>query len=137
MAISKAQQKAVAKYDAKAYDKTLLRLPKGRLDVVRAYAEAHSESVNGFIGRAISETMARDSGTALQIAQNGPESTAGAEVVSLPHKAYKCAVEASEVVGEGLPDFVARAVATQAKRDKTSLAMGINPATGGKLEKEA
>ncbi|WP_299964973.1 hypothetical protein [uncultured Oscillibacter sp.] len=62
MAISKAQQKAVAKYDAKAYDKTLLRLPKGRLDVVRAHAESHSESVNGFIGRAILETMERDGG---------------------------------------------------------------------------
>lgn len=29
-----------------------------------------------------------------------------------------------------MPDFVARAVEIQAKRDKASLAMGINPATG-------
>lgn len=60
MAISKAQQKAVAKYDAKAYDKTLLRLPKGKLAVIRVHAQAQGESVNGFIGRAISETMKRD-----------------------------------------------------------------------------
>lgn len=60
MAVSKAQQRAVTKYDAKAYDKTLLRLPKGRLDIVKAHAEAHSESTNGFINRAISETMERD-----------------------------------------------------------------------------
>lgn len=79
MAISKAQQKAVAKYDAKAYDKTLLRLPKGRLDVVRAHAEANSESVNGFIGRAIAETMERDSRTAPEIA----ETPQGARAVSL------------------------------------------------------
>ena len=60
MAISKAQQKAVAKYDAKAYDKTLLRLPKGRLDVVRGHAAAQGESVNGFINRAIDHEMERD-----------------------------------------------------------------------------
>ena len=83
MAISKAQQKAVAKYDAKAYDKTLLRLPKGRLDVVRAYAEAHSESVNGFIGRAIAETMERDSRTAPEIAEKPAETPQGARAVSL------------------------------------------------------
>ena len=77
MAISKAQQKAVAKYDAKAYDKTLLRLPKGRLDVVRAHAEANSESVNGFIGRAIAETMERDSRTAPAIAEKPAEGRAG------------------------------------------------------------
>lgn len=61
MAVSKAQQRAVTKYDAKAYDKTLLRLPKGSLDIVKAHAEAKSESVNGFIKRAIAETMERDS----------------------------------------------------------------------------
>lgn len=60
IAISKAQQKAVAKYDAKAYDKTLLRLPKGRLDVVRTHAAAQGESVNGFINRAINHEMERD-----------------------------------------------------------------------------
>ena len=62
MAVSKAQQKAVTKYDAKAYDKTLLRLPKGRLDTVKAHASARGESTNGFIGRAILEAMERDGG---------------------------------------------------------------------------
>ncbi len=83
MAVSKAQQRAVTKYDAKAYDKTLLRLPKGRLDVVKDHASARGESVNGFIGRAISEAMERDSGgTASETAGNGPESTQEARVVS-------------------------------------------------------
>lgn len=60
MAVSKAQQKAVAKYESKAYDKTLLRLPKGRLDEIKAYTAAQGESVNGFINRAIDEAMERD-----------------------------------------------------------------------------
>ena len=60
MAVSKAQQKAVARYEAKAYDKTLIRLPRGKLDEIRGHAEERGESLNGFIGRAIGETMERD-----------------------------------------------------------------------------
>ena len=60
MAVSKAQQKAVARYEAKAYDKTLIRLPRGKLDEIRDHAEERGESLNGFIGRAIGETMERD-----------------------------------------------------------------------------
>lgn len=45
-------------------------------------------------------------------------------VVSLPSEAYKCAVDASEAAGEGLPDFVARAVTIQAKRDETARKLG-------------
>lgn len=92
MAVSKAQQRAVTKYDAKAYDKTLLRLPKGRLDIVKAHATAHGESVNGFIGRAILEAMEHDGGgTAPEIEGKRSGSTAGAEVISLPSDAQEAA----------------------------------------------
>lgn len=60
VAVSKAQQKAVAKYEAKVYDKTLIRLPKGRLDDIKTHAVAQGESVNGFINRAIDHEMERD-----------------------------------------------------------------------------
>ncbi|MCI6363099.1 hypothetical protein [Intestinimonas butyriciproducens] len=62
MAVSKAQQKATAKYEAKAYDKTLIRLPKGRLDEVKAHTERTGQSVNGFINEAIDEKMEREAG---------------------------------------------------------------------------
>ena len=61
MAVSKAQQKAVNKYMSENYDRINLTVPKGRKDTIKAHAEAHSESVNGFINRAIDETMERDS----------------------------------------------------------------------------
>ena len=60
MAVSKAQQKAVAKYEAKAYDKVLVRLAKGRLDEIKAHAEGRGQSVNGYIVAAIDEKMERD-----------------------------------------------------------------------------
>lgn len=60
MALTTARKKANAKYEAKAYDKTLIRLPKGRLDEIRAHIEPAGESLNGFINRAIMETMGRD-----------------------------------------------------------------------------
>ncbi len=60
MAVSKAQQKAVAKYMAKNYDEIKLRVGKGQKDKIKAHADNHGESLNGFINRAISETMERE-----------------------------------------------------------------------------
>lgn len=60
MAISKAQQRATAKYVKSSYDRIDLRVPKGNKDKIKAHAEQNGESVNGFINRAIDETMERD-----------------------------------------------------------------------------
>lgn len=60
MSVSKAQQKAVNKYVREKYDKLLLTMPKGRKDIIKAHAEANSESVNAFINRAIDEAIERD-----------------------------------------------------------------------------
>ena len=49
MAISKAQRKAVAKYNAANYDRVELRLPKGRKAVVEARAKALGGSINSYI----------------------------------------------------------------------------------------
>lgn len=60
MTASKAQQKAQNKWISKAYDRINLTVVKGRREIIKAHAEAHSESVNSFINRAIDETMERD-----------------------------------------------------------------------------
>ncbi|MCD8085487.1 MAG: hypothetical protein LUF28_04035 [Clostridiales bacterium] len=60
MAVSKAQQKAVHKYVKANYDRMELTLPKGQKAVIKAHAQEMGESVNAFVGRAISETMQRD-----------------------------------------------------------------------------
>ena len=61
MAVSKSQQKTVHKYVKANYDRIELTVPKGRKDTIKAHAGARGESVNSFIGRAIDETMERDS----------------------------------------------------------------------------
>ena len=60
MPVSKAQQKAVHKYIKANYDRQEITMPKGKKDAVKAHAESQGESVNGFINRAIDETMERD-----------------------------------------------------------------------------
>ena len=51
---------SIKRYEDKAYDQVLVRFPKGKKDIIKAHAEAHSESVNGFINRAIDEAIERD-----------------------------------------------------------------------------
>lgn len=58
--ISDAQRRAVAKYNAANYDRVELRLDKGQKETVKAHADTQGESLNAFINRAITETMARD-----------------------------------------------------------------------------
>lgn len=48
------------RYNAKKYDRINLTTPKGKKDLIAAYAERRGESVNGFINRAIDETMERE-----------------------------------------------------------------------------
>ena len=48
------------RYNAKTYDEIKIRVPQGQKDLIQAHAEAQGESTNGFINRAISETMERD-----------------------------------------------------------------------------
>jgi predicted HicB family RNase H-like nuclease len=63
MAISKAQQKAVAKYMKNNYDELKIRVPKGEKEQIKAHADNQGESLNGFVKRAIDETMKRDNET--------------------------------------------------------------------------
>ena len=60
MPISEARRKANERYNAKAYDEIKVRVPKGHKAELQAHAEQRNESLNGFINRAISETMERD-----------------------------------------------------------------------------
>ena len=57
-----AQKRATQKYDTKAYDRVALIVPKGKKAELQAHAESRGESLNGFVNRAIDETVRRDTG---------------------------------------------------------------------------
>ena len=57
--VSAAQRKATDKYLEK-FDEMRVRVPAGQKAVIKAHTEARGESLNGFIIRAMSETMERD-----------------------------------------------------------------------------
>lgn len=61
--VSKAQQKAVNKYVKNNYDRINVTFPKGHKEILKKHASQYGESVNGFINRAINETMERDGST--------------------------------------------------------------------------
>lgn len=72
--MTEARKKANAKYAATAYDRIELKVPKGKKDIVKAHAAKYQPeageigrdgyspagSLQGFINRAIDETMERD-----------------------------------------------------------------------------
>lgn len=129
--MGKASTRAHNKYNAKAYDRINLTVAKGQKENIQAHATAHGESVNGFIGRAIVETMERDGA-------GGPQEAAGAAAgaggISLSPDTLESAQQAAERTGEAVGEFLARAAQAQAKRDEISLHMGLNPAMGDKLD---
>jgi len=129
--VSKAQQKAVAKYVKTKYDRFGLTMPKGNLEKIKAHAGGQGESVNGFIGRAIDETIARDSNQPLEAVLRR-ENVSGIE---LPSETEKAAKTGAQRTGEGIDEFIARAVKAQIERDGRLLRMGANPLTGEKLAK--
>ena len=57
---TEARKRGNRKWDAANLDRISIAVPKGHKETIKAHAEAHSESVNGFINRAIEETMQRD-----------------------------------------------------------------------------
>jgi len=58
--VSKAQQKATAKYMRENYDRFNLVLPKGRKTELQEHVQQRGESLNGFVNRAIDHEVERD-----------------------------------------------------------------------------
>jgi predicted HicB family RNase H-like nuclease len=62
MAISEAQKRAVRKYKESNYDRLEISVPKGKKADLQAHAQERGESLNGFVNRAIDETVERERG---------------------------------------------------------------------------
>ena len=68
-----ARKEGNRKWDAQNLDRISIALPKGSKDKIKAHAEKRGESINGFVGRAISETMQRDALELPGAGQTGPD----------------------------------------------------------------
>lgn len=120
--ISKAQQKAVNKYVKNNYDRINVTFPKGQKELLKEHAEKLGESVNAFIVRSVNERM-----------EHGTESLAEAPAASsalLSPESLRTAQNCAEHTGETVPQFITRAIDSQAKRDDASRRLGLNPVTG-------
>lgn len=56
-----AQKRAAQKYLKESVEDIRIRVPKGKKDIIKNYAEQRGESMNAFVVRAIDETMVHDS----------------------------------------------------------------------------
>ena len=127
-----AQKKAQQKYMEK-FAVARVRMEREKYEAVQAHAALLGESVNGFIGRAIAEAMARDSEKSPQEGTEGPQVLGS---ICVPSDVLETVQRAAEAAGEAVAQFISRAVETQAERDKSALALDINLATRGKITKE-
>ena len=114
MAVSESRKKANLKWDAANLDRVSIAMPKGMKDTVKAAAAAAGESMNQYI---IGATEQRISGKS---PQNAVESHGSSSAILTPD-ALKIAQEAAQRAGEGIPEFVSRAVTNQNQRDKMAL----------------
>lgn len=54
---SQAQNKATQKYIKNNYDSVMVRMPKGKKELIKEYAESKDKSVNSFINESIDRAM--------------------------------------------------------------------------------
>lgn len=59
---SEAQRRAVRKYDTESVECTLIRMPLGTKERINKHRAETGETLNGFLNRAIDETIKRDRG---------------------------------------------------------------------------
>jgi predicted HicB family RNase H-like nuclease len=57
VATTKAQQKAVGKYMKINYDEIKIRIPKGKKEIIKEYADTNGESVNALISRLLKNEL--------------------------------------------------------------------------------
>jgi len=131
MAVSDAQKRAANKYIKEHMSTLACKVRKEQAAAFHAYCEARGMTSNTVIKTYVVGCIEKDE-TALQEAAGAP---AEAGAISLPLEALEIAQEAAERTGEAPAEFLTRAAKAQAKRDKLSLHMGLNPVTGEKLQR--
>ena len=123
MAIAESRKRANAKWDKENMTTLGCKIKRNQAAAFKAYCENQGSTSN---------TVLKD----FVLGCIGEQEPGAASAGVLPPATLAAAQAAAEATGEAVPQFLARAVDAQAQRDKSSLASGINPATGDKIAKE-
>ena len=123
MALRESQKRASLKWDKENMTVLSCKIRKEQAIAFKAHCENQGSTSN---------TVLKD----FVLGCIGEQEPGVAPAGVLPPATLAAAQAAAEATGEAVPQFLARAVDTQAQRDKSSLASGINPATGDKIAKE-
>lgn len=110
-------------------DRVNLTMPKGRKETIKAHAEAHGQSVNSFINRAIAETIERDNGTA-------PSEANELKIIMAPKKKESICGYAEDH-GESVDNFVLRAIIETMTRDIEAMDAKISRTDPGENDSAA
>ncbi len=127
MALSEKRKESMYKYAKENLKRIPLDVPKPEYEAIKTHAARRDESVNGFVKRAISETMERD--TFQKPTGTLTEAATALEGI-LSSDTLKAAQRAAQKNGEDVPSFIARSVDMEVRRDKAAWSLGVNPATG-------
>lgn len=118
MAVSEAKKKANAKWDGENMATLACKVKRMQAEAFKAYCTIQGRTSNAVL---------RDYVLGC-IGKGGPQEAAeGRSHPLLSPDTLKVAQRAAKATGEALGAFVARAVETQEKRDKSLLLMGLEP----------
>ena len=110
MPYNNVQKKAVAKYNARVYDEIKVRVSKGRKSELQDYVASRKESLNGFINRAIDETIERDNNPVTKSEQGIPTQPVSTYTHSLDSGDSIVKEEPLQQTATGIPTFNAESL---------------------------
>lgn len=132
MALTTQRKEYIYQYAKENLKRIPLDVPKSDYEEIKAHASSNGESVNGFIKRAISETIARDgteklagvpeqsAAIPLSPAQENAAQAVSAPAIAIPLEKLNQAKAHAEARREPIGGFLARAIDETMERDKNA-----------------
>lgn len=125
--VQESQKRAARKWDGENMSTLGCKVKKDQAESFKAYCAGQGKTSNSVLRDYVLDCIG-ESGCPHSATERHQEGGG----LQLSPEAEKAVQEAAQATGEAVPQFIERAVATQAKRDKQSWCLGINPATGEK-----
>lgn len=122
--VQESQKRAARKWDGENMSTLGCKVKKAQAESFKAYCAGQGKTSNSVLRDYVLDCIGESD--CPHSATERPQEGGG---LQLSPEAEKAAQEAAQATGEAVPQFIERAVVTQAKRDTNALRLGINPAT--------